>query len=321
MEEEPVQKKRRRILQEETLIKEANVYDIPEHLLVTILSFLPFEDLNEVAQVSKCFCKVRNNPFLDQTRAGTIDISSSHDEEVTEDQIARKFEKWKALFQGNRTHLRLICGQNDEDEDVEDLWYLHYAYWWGKTGLSSTPLVNILSLEFRVGKQYGSIKDYERDAFRRFLPNLKEVDLDGCALQSYDSFPFSTKVNFVVWRDAPIHAFVSVTGRVFSDLHETMDLYLDGSFLYTGHSMDDPFLSNCRNVVRRVSIMDVTFFGYDANDGYRISYGDASDYFPFILEFVEYKNSPNLEWFCSSLSNEELSRLKLVRPDVVFTNN
>ena len=67
--------------------------------------------------------------------------------------------------------------------------------------------------------------------------------------------------------------------------------------------------------------MDVTFFGYDANDGYQISYGDASDYFPFILEFVEYKNSPNLEWFCSSLSNEELSRLKLVRPDVVFTNN
>lgn len=120
-------------------------------LLPSILSYLPYEDLNSLATCSRRLQTLRSNPELDPTRSGTLHFrkrSDGGDDGTGGDALARLVHAIthscnpRSIFQENRTTLRLVgFVENLSDEALHV--HLHHHQHSSTTGTTGTTSSSI----------------------------------------------------------------------------------------------------------------------------------------------------------------------------------
>lgn len=282
--------------------------------IVNILSYLPFEDMNNISVCSRACRDARNNDSLDQTREGTIVCMPGSNAQSIQHAIVSR--EWNNVFAGNRTHLKI---ENIESLDKGPGSVLSFAE------AHAARLEGVQSLDL---SSYGQHIIPIINLFQLF-PNITSIDLSSLEsplMMELGSMSFHCpKISRITWNYS--WESICLTGKGLGRCHNLTELYLDDScFLsfyenYTrvvyGSSRRAPsryhLFSLCSNL-KRLSILNASLksrFGYD-REVYPVSQ-------KMLIKMV--RNHLNLRWLRSDLSPRNVAMLKRERPDITFVSD
>jgi hypothetical protein len=297
--------------------------------LLHVLEFLSWEDLNSFAMTCRLGREIREDPWLDQTRCGTIRIEKSPQKKTTAVSIAKsnntmefmdkiRERKWSEAFCGQRTHLRLLnlldlCSSDDQID------FNRIATLKEVTSLdcSMTP-----DQKQRLKAAQTGFSEYIDKAFSiglalsLIVPNLKNLDISRLPLTSIsvgwlaETLPLKT----LCWKKAFVWPINNESCEHIRALQHIENLSLDESrLIFSKEDLLPSVLWSCladhnRNL-RRLSIRKVKWLRH-------------SRFHPLpqtaLMRLV--RCIPNLEWFRSDLTRENVEILQKERPNVTFCN-
>ena len=304
--------------------------------LLAILSFLSWRDLNNFSIVSRRCHEVRRHVSLDQTRSGTILLGNGVS--TAKDFLDKaKAERWSEAFCGHRTHLRLfnlthLSSNIDPINDafVNTLSPLHHVQ---SLDCSMTPRFR-QSYDHDDEQTSDRIRKYRRSWFlapfedyvdkgfsqgvtlSMLVPNLRWIDMSflpfttvGIALLAKSN----PKLEVIRWNRSLIWPISNESEGHFEALRFLKEVYLDEARMILCASLDEDrlwnSLLNYSQRLERVSLLGTTW--YRKGQLSRLSQ-------EYLMEFV--RRSPNLVWFRSDLTLENVAILQQERPNISFVS-
>jgi len=314
--EEENASKRRRILQEALGATLATFDDLNDDCVVKALSFLSFEDMNSFAMCSRRCHEVRSHESLDQTRSGTIIVCS---EETSIRSICNAIVtgRWRSVFRGNRTHLKIENIGNISSEEA-----LSEADRDEIRGQArSAGLINVTSLDLSGTPESAiEIEEYSLvNDLLRFVPNLEEIDVSYIKVATFELFDFGDLCPNLerIKGDGSENCF-HLSGVSLRGLSELTELSLDGAhFLSTReHIIGYESTSDDENAwlfmhcysLECLSIMDATWEEFDGSSTERHPFSQA-----MLMKMM--RSHGNLCWLRSDLTDENVEILTRERQE------
>jgi hypothetical protein len=307
-----------------------------EEFRLRILEFLGPDDLAEAAVVSRQFRDDCRHESLPQERPAVIRIPPDcpiRDRlqrivtclikmaKATLPDGRRKFQKF--------SRLRVV----DTHQPFNDLDDLFYNRWWP----SDFRIPEIKSLDLsgedpgcgrwrrtrktteysllarrstgqgRILAVAGGVGRARRQSNLVSLPNVVEVDFShsrtACILTLHDLR--SDRLEKVTWHGHSCR--LPLPGDYLINCPKLRELYMDGACFDAKRG--DLLLVSLQDRLARVSIMDAHYYAEFRRDPKPIPQS-------MLIRFV--RNAPNLRWFRSDLTSENVAMLQRERPDVVF---
>lgn len=317
-EENPRRAQRRRIEAEEGAAPGADaslsLTDLNDNVLVNIMSFLTFNDLNEVELCNHRCQEIRSHESLDQTRVGTIVFSENTTRDSFENAIYRHDRD--EVFTGNRTHLKVVGLEQVQNEN------------WSELNLGTLPsLPGVLKLDVPCSQENLTS---QRNAFRvllHTLPHLRELNASNLKLAEHFFFSFSMcrELERLTWTGCDA---LALFGNGLSYRSNLMELMLDEYQVRYAGSRND-FLRNftfeegtdfpsnyymwifCRRL-KRLSMKNATWICQDMSAPEPLAQGA-------IIKMV--RRHPTLRWIRSDLTEENVAMLKQERPEITFVTD
>jgi hypothetical protein len=331
---------------------------LPDHIatlhnhdcLLTILAFLSWKDLNNFSLVSNNCHRVRSHASLDQTRSGTIYLGHGVSTAMEFLDKART-EGWSDAFGGNRTHLRLVnlthLSSNIEPIDRAFLNTIVPLDQVQSLDCSMTPRRSPLcnstnnssdakrATERRTPRTcrpttptsrswfLAPFEDYVDKGFAQgvtlsmLVPNLKWIDMSSLPLTTV-SIALLMKSNpnleVIRWNRSLIWPISNESEGHLEACRCLKELYLDEARMIFCANLDGDrlwnALLNSSGRLVRVSLLGTTWY----QEG-RIAALSQE----YLMEFV--RRSPNIEWFRSDLSPENVRLLQKERPGISFVSS
>lgn len=315
----------------------ANLEQVPTDLGVFLLEFLELDDLDQVACVSRRFLEMRNNSVLDPTRTGTIRILGPLIDRIlgpvrsttfTLEDFILKIPSWQSIFQGNKRRMR-IEGAHHIIMRVEIRRFESMAR-------GEIQLTGVTCLEVAVDRP---TKMHAQNLWTMALmvPNLTELTLNGVSVSSpiVNWFArYCPNLRCLTWEDGKEELTrhqqsLDLPGNGLRLAHNLRELYLRGSLLYCTNA-DEMYLFRLSAPLRdgsnswifhkcptleRIDLEGVTYL----TNSQRFE-GGKPQKIPQegLIKLV--RNSPNLTWFRSDLTAENVEMLQTERPEVTFVS-
>lgn len=298
--------------------------------LLHVLEFLPWEDLNSFAMTCTLGRDIRKDHWLDQTRCGTIRIEKSSRSTNDKTTLPKKKKanntmefmdkirerRWSEAFCGQRTHLRLLnlpdmC-RSDDQIDFNRIATLKEV-----TSLDCSMTSN--HKERLKAAQMGFTEYIDKAfsiglALSLIVPNLQQLDISRLPLTSIsvgwlaETLPLKT----LYWNKAFVWPINNDSCEHIRALKDIEGLFLDDSRLvFSKEDLLPSVLWNCvadnnRNL-KRLSLRKVKWYRH-------------SRFHPLpqtaLMRLV--RCTPNLEWFRSDLTRENVEILQKERPHITF---
>jgi hypothetical protein len=325
-----------------------------DECLVAILNFLTFEDLNNFSLVSKQCYNIRCHQYLDQTRSGTICLDGSGVKSTIELMEKVKEKQWHKCFQGNRRHLRLQ-GLNHISSDIKSIdgaFVRKCSPLKEVTSLDCSERQRYLRSGSGVAAPSSWLNRYEDYVDKGFahglalsllVPNLKEIDMSLTSLTSLGVAwlaEHNPNLECIRWNHSLIwpinhHAYDILRAcRNLKELHiddarllftpprrtrRTAEINLDHNAGENDNNQNNDnaaeldveemwtSLAESSQNIERVSCRRSKWY---QNSKFR-TFSQES-----LMRFV--RNAPNLKWFRSDLTAENIAILKEERPNIVF---
>ena len=304
--------------------------------LLAVLSFLSWRDLNNFSIVSKRCHEIRSHVSLDQTRSGTILLGNGVST-AKEFLDKAKAERWSEAFCGHRTHLRLfnLTHLSSNIDPINDAFV---------NALS--PLHHVQSLDCSMTPRFRQAYDHEEhtsDRIRKYrrswflapfedyvdkgfsqgvtlsmlVPNLRWIDMSflpfttvGIALLAKNN----PKLEVIRWNRSLIWPVSNESEGHFEALRCLKEVYLDEARMIFCASLDEDrlwnSLLNYSQRLERVSLLGTTWY----RKGQLSTLSQA-----YLMQFV--RRSPNLVWFRSDLTLENVAILQQERPNISFVSS
>ena len=209
-----------------------------DDVIVFILSFLSWIELNDVVFVSRLLARIRSNSSLNQTRVATVSCTS---ESLTVDKLCNKFGTWHAAFGANSNNqvCKIVGLDMLRQSPNHQLNMVNLSELKDKRDERLKSVVK-LDLSTDANKQHQP-KVHVHDILclaRLFGPNLVQVNISNVNTTPsvFSSIStYCTPLSVISWNDAR-HA--SLLPPMFTSRHacNLKELYLDGaqiSSLYT----------------------------------------------------------------------------------------
>jgi hypothetical protein len=313
--------------------------ELAPDVLVHILHFLPLDDLDNVATVSRRCSETRNHLSFDQTRTGTIIINRSMNSDRNKKQIlnattflrAVHFRGWSNVFQGRRRRLRIEGLEMFEASKMTDIVRLtNWIQLKNVTTLDASFLPDLGDPQFR------RVKNSVGKSLALMLPNLRELDISYMKVTETAVNAFAKHCpNLEVFRWNGSDDDLRLTGENLAKCTNLREIYLDGSRLHCSvqRTFSTPFfvfdegidayldaiqlLRCCSSKLERVSIKGVKWYSCDItmpSTGGSSPSADIPE--AALIRFVA--TTPTLRWFRSDLSTVTVSRLRKEYPAISF---
>jgi hypothetical protein len=323
--------------------------------LLDILEYLTFDDLNNFSLLSKECYNIRSHTSLDQTRSGIIRLNGSGVQTAAELMKKIRTEKWHTAFQGNRTHLRLL-GLNRLSSDIDpiDADFLQKCC----TPLEEvTSLDCSVESDFPTSRRKNGdhdnnnssssktnsprrsswlsrYEDYVDKGFSHALAlshlfqNLRSIDMSETSLTSLGVALLAENnpdLECVRWNHSLIWPINHQNYNLLQACRNLKEIHIDDARLLfcpprrtrrtpnnenaDGVDVDAMWVSVAENATSLVRVSCK-----------RASWYQNSKFKPFsqdaLMKFV--LSAPNLKWFRSDLTSENVSILKRERPEILF---
>lgn len=306
---------------DEEIVLPSRVSHLHDHnCLLLVLSFLSWEDLNTFSFASKGCYKVRAHHSLDQTRSGTITLGNGvSDAKELMDKV--RTEQWSSAFCGHRTHLRL-SGLAHLSSNIEPINQAFID--------TIDPLKQVKSLDCSVipkeerlrDRQWflAPFEDYVDKGFAHGLtlsllvPNLRSIDMTclpvtllGLACLAENN----PNLEVIRWNRSLIWPISTDSGRHLECLKNLREVYLDDARMIFCAEVDEgtlwASLTEASSKLERVSLKRTRWY----RRGQPSQFSQEN-----LMKFV--RASPNLKWFRSDLTSENIEKLRIERPSVIF---
>ena len=296
--------------------------DIPAECNVCILQFLDRDDLANVAQVSHCFNENSLHPSLPQNRTVTLTCVRRLDkstgtfscsplpllQKLRDKSWSEQYRRFKKIKMIGHNLL-----ENASYEEACD----------AVPDLRTLIFVEVLDLSFPSNalQKDKKFRVCVSAILSCIMPGLLEIDLSNANVAESALRHFAGQcpaLGKITWNNH--HGNTNMSGKALSACKSLKELYMDNSvFTFSIHehhrlsvTNDSCIFSRCNTVLERVSL---------TNAGVRFTFKPYR--FPTLLMFQHslikfVRNSPNLRWFRSNLSPENVAMLRAERPEVTF---
>jgi len=320
-EEQPPPGKRRRVEEGAAVAPLPFIESVKDDCLVLILSHLSTNDLNNVAMCSRRFREVRAHESLNQTRTGTIICREGTTIQALFDAIVLR--RWNQVFQGNRTHLKIV-GLERLTEPSHFLVRTRSA--------AESVLTGVTSLDASCSPQDANRKVNQMNTISslcNMLPNLSEVNLSFMLIAHVQPLLYvlsrCRNLTRLTWKGCDTPPIMSRC--CFRYANHLTELYLDDSrfLIYQNASRfetdpinDGPnlymFMDCCRP--ERLSIKNATWKSISTSN----ERGSLNEYQPLSQEMLikMVRNHSTLRWLRSDLTPENVAMLQQERPEITF---
>jgi hypothetical protein len=324
-----------------------------DECLVDILNFLAFEDLNNFSLVSKKCYNIRCHQYLDQTRSGTIRLDGSGVKSAVELMEKVKQKQWHKSFQGNRRHLRLQ-GLNHISSDVNSIdgdFVRQCSPLLEVTSLDCSERQRYLQEGSQGGASSAWLNRYEDYVDKGFahglalsllVPNLKEIDMSLTSLTSLGVAwlaEHNLNLECIRWNHSLIWPINHHAYDILRACRNLKELHIDDArLLFTPprRTRTRAEINLAQNAGNNLNNNDVDTEEMDVEDMWnslaessksiervscrRSKWYRNSKFRAFsqesLMRFV--RNAPNLKWFRSDLTAENIAILEHDRPNIVF---
>jgi len=289
--------------------------DLNDNVLVKVMSFLTFPDLNEVAMSSRRCREIRSHESLDQTRVGTIVLTENTTLPSFYNTILE--QGWNDVFSGNRTHLRVVGLERLQCRS------------WTRLHLrdSDVSLAGVVKLDVSCSQDDSPLNREEEGLLRerctkafltliRALPNVRELDASHLKLDRLDSiydFGQVAHLERITWTGCCDSRFVY--GYALRFCSSLTELNLDGyhvkcdmtrSFML---GLEYWFMWKACKGLERLSMKNATWICNDMS---------APEPLPQEMLINMVRRHPTLRWLRSDLTAENVAMLKQEKPEITF---
>jgi hypothetical protein len=302
-------------------------WNLPIPIIIEILNWLDQESLMNTTLVSKQLHKIIcNGHGIENKKFPMIEINPTNGSTITLLQNLHQ-NQWNIVTNNKIRHCLHMKVNNGHDFD-----YIPSDQIQAITTYAQMDW--ILSLDISLPMRIGRVDDMHSllSALWNILPNLLELDISdtcGCglvmvlALNKFSNHcPYLEKIT---WNNIMRH-FVLDGGGIVSSSNNLRVIIMDDSVFYCSQSQldqtsdlknhrDQVLFVYCSKVLERVSIRNAKWC-YINNDN-----NDIIDVVPqnALIKFVR-NAPPTLRWFRSDLNQDNMTMLRLERPEIELLN-
>jgi hypothetical protein len=311
----------------------AAAWDIPIPIILEIISWIDQETLVNLSLVSKQMHGIiRNEPGNKNKIISVFEIRGSS--------TLKLFQNLCGYFMDEKTKKRLqsyhVMTFKDPYRFNTDASLFKLR---GMLEQYDIQMNGITSLNFPSSPGLYSSNFELLSSVMKILPKLREVDLSGTVINTSIINELSNNCRLlekvVISFKNIFSDLINLSGLAMSDSRYLKEIHMNNIDFFIRLRDKDKIsdLNNHRNVfifhhccksLERVSIldMDVSFFD-DEIDDYEIDYDDDGRYDSTFIQNVLIKfvrNVPSLRWFRSDLTSENMTMLRMERPEIELLN-
>jgi hypothetical protein len=274
--------------------------------LVNILSYLSTDDLNNIITVVNKACnKARDSESLDQTRTAIITCSDLRTRSTVSSLCAALGNASKTLTTSKFRKLKIVGMEKLENE------YCTLA--------AASPLVNVIALELAslhpISEEVEStvLPEYVLNRLTSLLPNVAYMTLNGVNFPNPRFCHEMQNLSEIVWNGGHLSIRGNVMGR-----NRMREITLEKCVLEFGcyYFVTGLAFYDCRQSLERLSISSDTMWCVDCRGEKHAKHAFTQGMLMKIFQGL-----PNLCWFKSDLTQENIAILQHECPDVTFVQN
>lgn len=328
----------------------SSLCDLSSDVLVQVFEYLPLDDMDTLATMSKTLRSIRNHCGIDQTRAGTIMIETGATKNGGETRTTKAWDVESLLhelhsrdldkvFEGNRTRLKLRGLGVLAASKMSKLTTTTRRITWGR-GITSLEV----SLDDSMVHHGGSylypekVKNSVFKAFAMILPNLRVLDMSymKVTVTAVDAFAkYCPNLEIFRWKGSD--EGLRITGKNLARCRKLREIDVEGSVLYCSiYQRDttprhyDPknevflealqLFGDCSSTnIERVNIRGCKWYSWDVN--MVLSLEEEEEFLAAIpieamTRFVS--KTPSLRFFASDLPSQYRQQLQRQYPQISF---
>jgi hypothetical protein len=295
---------------------------VPKECRLRILGFLNVQDLAEAAFINRLFTEDCRHSSLPQTREVTIYCDTHRPPGRYFDEMHNFIALLKQLYRMNKsgkfarfTMLKLVRHQNLDKLSIGVVRSI-------TKGVLLRDVTTLdLSLPPNLPHKQANLRATIPKALALLMPNLRDVDMSHTRVSQSALSDFAKKcplLSKITWHSqSATSAFLS--GQDLKTCKNLKEIYMDDSLFYGSEPDHVALLCNedgpscifcfCHKQLERVSLKNAKLYCDD----------EAPKVVPqsALLKFA--RCAPNLRWFRSDLTEENIAILQAQRPEVTFT--